>query len=273
MQQLSSCRAAILPAALAVLLWAGDAQAGGWPLEPGTGEVIVSFTRLSADERFESDGTKRWTSHYTKLEVSPYAEYGLTNWLTLIGEAAWSRQETNFFGTEYADEDFTRLKAGGRISLGDWEETRFSFQPLATLHLASTSDDPSATRSDDMDLELGLVLARSDTVWNMEMFSVQEIAWNYRDRGRPAEARADVTLGAKPWDGTMLLLKSLNTTALGPTDVGDSYTANKLALSLVQALPEDLAPGVSLEVGMERTIAGQNTVDGTTWRLGLWYRF
>lgn len=273
MQQFSSCRAAILTAALAVLLWVSGARAGGWPLEPGTGEVIVSFTRLSADKRFDSDGTKRWTSHYTKLEVSPYAEYGLTNWLTLIGEAAWSRQETEFFGTEYASEDVTRLKAGGRISLGDWQKTRFSLQPIATAHLASTSDDPSATKSGDIDLELGLVLARSDTVWNMEMFSVQEIAWNYRDRGRSAEARADITLGMKPWVGTMLLLKSLNTTSLGSTAVGDSYRANKLAVSYVQALPEDLAPGVSLEVGMEQTIAGQNTVDGTTWRLGIWYRF
>ena len=102
---------------------------------------------------------------------------------------------------------------------------------------------------------------------------MQEIAWNYRDHDGPAEARADVTLGVKPWAGTMLLLKSLNTTALGSTGVGDSYTANKLAVSCVQALPEEFAPGVSLEVGMEQTIAGQNTVDGTTWRLGLWYRF
>ncbi|PKQ02850.1 MAG: hypothetical protein CVT73_17110, partial [Alphaproteobacteria bacterium HGW-Alphaproteobacteria-12] len=208
-----------------------------------------------------------------KLEVSPYAEYGVTNWLTLIGEAAWSRQKTEFFGTEHADEDFTRLKAGGRISLGDWQKTRFSFQPIATLNLATTSDDPSATRSGDIDLELGLVLARSDTVWNMEMFSVQEIAWNYRDRGRPAEARADVTLGVKPWGGAMLLVKSLNTTALGSTAGGDSYRANKLAVSFVHALPEKVAPGVSLEAGMDRTIAGQNTIHGTTWRLGLWYRF
>lgn len=259
--------------ALAISLWASGARAGGWPLEPGTGEVIVGFTRLSAGERFDAGGTKRRTSRYTKLEISPYTEYGITNWLTLIGEAAWSRQETEFFGTKHSDENFTRLKTGGRISLGDWQETRFSFQPLATLHLASTSDDPSATKSGDVDFELGVVLARGDTVWNMEMFSVQEIAWNYRDRGRPAEARADVTLGAKPWADTMLLLKSLNTTALGSTDVANSYRANKLAFSLVHALPEHLAPGVSLEMGTERTIAGQNTVSGTTWRLGLWYRF
>ncbi|MDZ4380355.1 MAG: hypothetical protein U0942_03335 [Parvibaculum sp.] len=263
----------VLPGALAMSLWTSGAQAGGWPLEPGTGEVIVSLTRLSADERFGPDGTKRRTSRYTKLEVSPYAEYGATTWLTLIGEAAWARQKTEFFGTEHSDEDFTRLKAGGRISLGDWQKTRFSFQPIATLNLAATSDDPSATRSGDIDLELGLVLARSDTVWNVEMFSVQEIAWNYRDRGRPAEARADVTLGAKPWAGAMLLLKSLNTTALGSAAGGAPYRANKLAVSFVHALPEELAPGISLEAGMERTIAGQNTVHGTTWRLGLWHRF
>lgn len=259
--------------AVALLLTIPEAWAGGWPLAPGTTETITSLTWLTADERYDAGGNKVWTSRYTKLEISPYVEYGLTGNLTLIGELAWSREKTEYFGTEFRNDDLSRLKAGGRLALGVWEDTLFSLQPLFTLNLAGTGDDPAATESGDIDSELALVLARSETLSGLDIFSVQEIAYRYRDSSRPDEVRADITLGLKPRTGTMLLMKSLNTVAVTSASNGDRHSTSRLALSVVQALPETLAPGWSVEAGAEQTIFGRSTIHDTTVRIALWRRF
>lgn len=239
----------------------------------GHGEVIDTLSRLSGGERYESDGRKRWTSRYTKWELSSYAEYGLTGRLTLIGEAAYSREKTNYYSEEPEDWGFSRVKAGARLSLGTWQDTLFSLQPLIALHLTRAPDDPAATKSGDIDTELGLVLARNETLYGLDIFSVQEIAYRYRDRSRPDEVRADVTFGLKPAPGTMLLAKSLNTGALKQTPDGELFRSSKLSLSVVQALPEDWLPGMSVEAGAEQTVFGRSTLDGTTYRIAVWYRF
>ncbi|MBX3488314.1 hypothetical protein [Parvibaculum sp.] len=254
---------------VAFSLAAGNAQGGGWPLAPGTGELIVPVTHMRAGERYDGSGKKQWKPRYTKIEVAPYAEYGLTSRLTLTGEAAWAADKTDFFGMNFRENGMTRIKAGARYALGTWAGTHFSVQPLATLHLAGAANDPAATAKGDIDAEMVLVVARNEKLFGIDAFSVQEIAWRYRDSGRPDEVRADITFGAKPWPGIMLLAKSLNTAALSSTAAGDSYQSGKLALSLVH----DVAPGLAIEAGMEHSVFGRDAIAERTLRFAVWRRF
>ncbi|MBX3447600.1 MAG: hypothetical protein KF765_12675 [Parvibaculaceae bacterium] len=258
---------------MAMLCAAPAARAGGWPLPRGEGEVIFTYSSHRADERYENSGNKRWTSSYTKHEISPYAEYGLFDRVTLVGEAAWREESTNYFGYRFEDRGFSRAKAGARVSLGTWEETLFSLQSIATLHLADAGDDPAATRSGDWDAEIGLVLARNEKLFGLDAFSVQEFAWRWRDSGRPDQIRSDITIGTKFTPGTMLLLKSLNTASIGATETGEYYLSGKIAVSLVQELPPSIAPGASIEAGIEQTAFGRSAIDETVFRLALWRRF
>ncbi|MDO8839559.1 MAG: hypothetical protein Q7V31_11585 [Parvibaculum sp.] len=256
-------------AAIFLPFFAGETSAGGRPLAPGDGELIVSAIRTTADERYDANGTKQWKPRYTKYEIAPYAEYGLTEWLTLVGEIAWASEKTDFFGIEFEDRGFTRLKAGGRVALGTWNDAHFSVQPLATLHLAGDTNDPAATGSGDIDTELALIVAQNDTLLGIDIFTVQEVGYRYRDRDRPDEVRADITLGLKPWPGIMLLAKSLNTVATRPTPAGQSFQSGKVALSLVYDITSDCA----LEAGIERSVFGRNAIVEDGLRLAVWYRF
>ena len=248
---------------------AGEARAGGWPLAPGAGELIVPVTHMTAGERYDSSGTKQWKPRYTKIEIAPYAEYGLTRRLTLTGEAAWVTDKTDFFGMNFRERGLTRIKAGARFAFGTWAGTHFSVQPIATLHLAGAANDPAATAKGDIDAEMAFVVARNEKLLGIDAFSVQEVAWRYRDRGRPDEVRADITFGAKPWPGVMLLVKSLNTAALSATAAGNTYQSGKLALSLVH----DVAPGWALEAGMEHSVFGRDAIAERTLRFAVWRRF
>lgn len=260
-------------AALIAALCAPEARAGGWPLPAGETEIILSISRLSADERYDSSGDRRWKSNYRKLEISPYIEHGLTEKLTLIGEFAYMRESTNFFGRQIGNDAFSRLKLGARHVLGEWNDTLFSIQPVIVFHFEGDAADPAATGSGDIDGDFGLVLARNETVAGLNFFTVQEVAWRYRNDGRPDEIRADIVLGTKPWDGGMLLLKSLNEGALDMTAQGDLYRSSKLGLSIVQELPRADAPGWSAEIGIEQTVFGRSAIDGATFRIALWLRF
>lgn len=267
----TTCRQFILAGAVILSLGGGTAQAGGWPLAPGKGEIIVNISRMTAGARYDKEGNKVWKSRYTKHEISPYGEYGLTKNLTLIGEAAWSRETTDFFGLTFEDSGVARLKAGARYAFGSWNETLFSVQSLAVLFLDDQGNDPAATKRNDIDL--ALVLARNDELFGLPVFSVQELGWVARNSGRPDQIRADITLGTTLWPGALLLAKSFNSAATSPTSAGEQYRASKISFSVVLDLPAEFGPGWAFEAGTERMISGQSTVDERTWRAALWYRF
>lgn len=257
--------------------WTDSARAGGWPLAPGTGELITSVSRMHANERTEDKvdtSTGRVSPfRYRKTEITSYLELGLFKKFTVIGELAHTKERSELTVGTFENDGISRLKGGFRYSIGTWEETLFSLQPLVTLHLEDISENPAVIHNGDVDAELALVLARSEKVSGLDIFSVQEIGWSYRNSGRPDEFRADVTLGTKPWPGTMFLLKSLNAAALEAVPNEKVYRSNKIAFSVVQALPRDIFPDASLEAGFERLIDGEGTIEDTTFRVGLWYRF
>ncbi|MBI1262848.1 MAG: hypothetical protein GC184_14100 [Rhizobiales bacterium] len=247
----------------------GDAIAGGWPLAPGATQIIIPVTSTTAKSRYDAGGNKIRASPYRKWEIAPYVEYGLTKSLTLVGEAAWTSDKTNYFGTSFRNEGFTRAKLGARYFIGKWQETLFSLQPVLTIHGQAAGDNPNVPQMGDLESDIALILGQADTLLGMDIFSVQELAWQYHQRGARHMARADLTFGLKPYDGTMLLIKSLNTTSLSESPSGGHYQSTKLGLSFVQTM----TPRLAFEFGYEKTLSGSETLNEKIWRIGLWVNF
>lgn len=260
--------AAVLACA-AAMVCAPDALAGGWPMLPGTSQIIIRATQSSADTQFDHMGKRQDVLPYRKREIAAYGEYGLFDDLTLVGELAWKEDRKDWHaGARFTERGFSRLKVGFRYALGEWKDTEFALQPIATFHLQKAGDDPSMPGPGDTDLEAGGSLARSDTLLGMEIFSVQEIGYSFSGGGRPDRLRADITLGLKPWRDVMLLIESRNAANLG--DLRRQGTQeSKLALSLVYEVREDW----SVEAGLIRTVFGRNALEERGVTLGLWYRF
>lgn len=259
-------------ALLVSVIWgmvASDATAGGWPQTQGHWQVIVATTSTHAKARYGISGNKQSASSYRKWEVAPYVEYGLSQKLTLISEMAWASDDTNYRGDHFKSQGMSRLKLGARLCLGEWQDSIFSLQPLVTVHGTTSGDNPSSPQSGDVDGEMAIVMARSAPVLGIEAFSVQEVGYTKSGGMAPDLMRADVTLGLKPYRGTMLLIKSMNTTALSVNASGGLYQSTKLGLSLVQ----NIAANIALEAGYETVITGRETLNEKTWRVGLWLQF
>lgn len=250
---------------------APPACAGAWPLAQGEGLVIVPATASRAGDRFDSTGKRVDVGSFRKYEVAPYAEYGLTGSLTLVGTFAYLSDETRSVGRKFSEKGFSRVEAGVRISLGMWRGTRFSVQPIVALHGMSEGDDPFASQRGDVDQELDVIMGRNFTLFGMNGFSDTLVGYRRRPGKRPAQVKTDVTLGLKPWSSTMLLLKSQNFTSIARSGsaAGTSASAAKLGLSVVQ----EIAGPVSFEAGFMQTVTGRNIVREKSLTLGLWYRF
>jgi len=261
-------RAAVL-ACTAILACAPDAHAGGWPVPPGKSQIIIRATQSSADTKFDHNGRRYDILPYRKREITAYGEYGLFKDLTLLGELAWKQDRKNWHaGARFTSQGFSRAKLGVRYALGEWQGTEFSLQPIATVHLMRSGDDPSMPGPGDTDIEAGGTLASSDTLLGMDIFSVQEIGYSFSGGGRPDKLRADITLGLKPWRNVMLLFESRNAANLGGLR-RQGTQESKLAVSLVYEVAKDW----SLEVGALHTVFGRNALEESGVTLGVWHRF
>lgn len=257
-------------AALACTLATSDAAlAGGWPVEYGSSQIIIRATQTRADTQFDHAGKRQDVLPYRKREISAYGEYGLLEDLTLVGELAWKEDRKNWHaGAAFTDKGFSRVKLGFRYALGEWLGTEFSLQPIATIHLKKSGDDPSMPGPGNTDMEAGGTLARNGTLLGMNIFTVQEIGYSFSSGGRPDKLRADITLGVKPRHDLMLLIESRNAANLGDLR-REGTQESKLALSLVYEVTDNW----SLEAGVLRTVFGRNALEENGVTLGLWARF
>lgn len=256
--------------ALAGTASSDPARAGAWPLPEGETLVILPVTVSKATDGFNSSGKVAPRSSYSKNEVAPYVEYGLTESLTLVGTFAWLRDETDYYGITFRQQGFSRAEAGLRVSLGEWRGTRFAVQPVIAVHGTSAGDDPFASRRGDMDHELDVIAGRSFNIFGVDGFTDTLIGYRHRPAGRPAQFKSDVTLGLKPRDGTMLLVKSENFASVGR---GNSAIASPSAAKLGASIVQDVAKPLAVEVGVMQTVAGRNIVRERALKFGLWHRF
>eukprot|EP00439_Symbiodinium_sp_Y106_P089676 s1_g2212.t1 len=254
-----------------ILLWSAQpVRAGAWPKSEGDTQIIVSVTHALAHRTFDETGNAVSRGRFKKIETQIYAEYGLTDRVTLIGEAARSTDKSEAFGREFTDTQFRRLELGTRAYLFTWDETLYSVDAMAILNAASGGDDPADSQSGDMDFEFAVNTGTPIMVMGLFGFNAQRFAYRHRPGIRPSVASADATLGLNWGPDWITMLKSSNEYSLGrtPSQRGH-YWSSKAELAVVHRLE----PGFAIEAGTFRTFVGRNVLKETGFKLGLWYDF
>jgi len=244
--------------------------AGAWPQPSGATQAIVSVTHSLAHRQYDPTGNAVSRGRFRKIEAQLYVEHGLTDYLTLIGQIARSTDQTEAFDRHFTDGAFRRVELGARAYLFTWEDTLYSVDALAAMHTAFEGDDPAASRSGEMDYEFGMTTGAPTTLFGFEAFSESRVAYRHRPGIRPAEARADITLGVRFEEDWLVMIKSNTQNSLGktPSPLGH-YWSSKGELSVVHTLQ----PGFSIEAAAFRTFLGRNTLKETGLKIAFWYQF
>lgn len=260
---LHRCLAGLLLATAAT-----SADAGGWAQKKGKGQVIVKTEVMRASKGYDPTGAVRPLPglRHERL-VGVFAEYGLTDRLTVQFKADWQEGEDAF--VDYA--------GGGPAEIGlTWQVYRDNRNALSLYGGYAVSGSgrnagyalPGVGVQDwevrvSAGRSLGDAGARRTGGWGPDRSFVEvQAARRIRD-GLPDEIRADFTAGAHFGENWMVLGQAFG----GMTD-GRGARWLSVETSVVRNLGR-----WSVQAGWRRTVAGRETPLAEGALVALWRRF
>ena len=174
-----------------VLLNASPAQAGAWLQPKGQGLFIAQATYFTSSDYYDNDGALQPQDTFTKHELQPYVEYGVSNTLT-IGGSVYLNQ-VNQAGDDNIGMANPELFARTRM----WHDgtQTLSLQPLLKLPSVYRDDRTPRGGAKSTDLELSVLYGRNVTLISPRDYIDTRIGYRWRSRGREPQLLADGLIG------------------------------------------------------------------------------
>ncbi|PYD62920.1 hypothetical protein [Gluconacetobacter entanii] len=261
----------------------GAAHASAWTQAKGHGIFIIQDDRWSANDGFASNHNLfRFPDHgqsYTN-QTNVYAEYGLTNKLTLLGNFwlnqvgyhnTYGRQENFGFGDQELGARYKMRPLGflGKPWVG-------SSQILIGIPTYRVHDVKEPLGTGGASVEIRHSIGRPYKLFNM--WSYVDISGGLKFRtGRGAhELRFDVTHGTNIGAGFTIMEEFSHIQTMDNGEMfnyGNPISSTNFDLTKMRfSLLKKLGP-VSLQAGYERDLAGRNTGAGGGPFVGIWIPF
>jgi hypothetical protein len=260
-------RAAGFAASLALIIGVpAGALAGAWTAPQGSGLLIETLYGWTGyGPTWGGDPAVQ----QSRAEAQTYVEYGLTDRITVFGQAALQHYalgapSSNIYnGLDYSD-------VGLRAKLwssGDWV---FSGEATAFIPGAHDPSQPAQEGNTGGAAEGRLLAGGNFSLGSTPGFVDAELGYRLRTAGPPDEWHGDLTVGLKFTPRVMLMVQSFNTVSAVSTDPSfPAWRSSVIEASLVYALDDRW----SVQVGLFTTVATVNTNSQHGAALALWRRF
>jgi hypothetical protein len=251
--------AALLPSA---------ARAGAWTMPDGAGQVITTFTASQATQSFDSGGSLQSTPRYSKYELQPLLEYGLSGWLTAMVSPGLQRVEVGApVDARRSGLGYSELGARARLMQGDvWV-----LSGQGTVRVPGTSDtgNPAAIGYTGVEIDVRGLFGVAFTAIDRPAFIDVQVAQRFRTGDPPNETRVDLTFGLRTAQQWLLLAQAFNVISQGSGAGFSAYRYHKLQASAIYSLNAQWA----LQGGVFTTVDGSNSLQENGLVLAAWYRF
>lgn len=248
---------------MAVLAVAGPAVAGPWTQPKGHGQWIVKYEDMRADRGFDPDGTlANLPAERRDTVLGVFAEYGLTDRLTMQFKGDWQSGEDAFVDYE----------GRGPVEIGVtwqvWRDDRTAVSLYAGYADGGEGRNAgyAAPGVGDSDWEVRAAVGRSfggSGRWGPSGSFVDLQAARRMRQGLPDETRIDATAGAHFGDNWMVLAQAFG----GQADDGGPRW-----LSVETSVVRDLGDW-SLQAGWRQAVTGRETPESSGPVIALWRRF
>lgn len=252
-----------LLAAMALLATAGSAAAGPWSQPKGQGQIILKYEAMEADRGFDMDGVLAdLPADRRDTVLGVFAEYGLTDRLTLQFKGDWQSGE----------DAFVDFEGRGPVELGItwqiWRDDRAAVSFYAGYADGGEGRNAgyAAPGVGDSDWEVRASVGRSfggAGRWGPKASFVELQAARRMRAGLPDETRVDATAGAHLNDDWMVLAQAFG----GQADDGGSRW-----LSVEASIVRDFGDW-SVQAGWRQPVAGRETPESGGPVVALWRRF
>ena len=242
---------------------AAPASAGPWTQPKGKAQVIFKYEDMQADSGFDPDGILApLPAARRDTTAGVFAEYGLTDRLTLQLKSDWQSGE----------DAFVDFEGRGPIELGvtwqAWRDERTAVSLYAGYAHGGEGRNAgyASPGQGEQDWEVRASIGRSfEAGWGPvpgRTFVDIQAARRMR-QGLPDEVRLDATIGIRPHDRWMILAQAFG----GQVDDGAARW-----LSVETSVVRDLGDW-SVQAGWRQTVAGRETAAASGPVIGLWRRF
>ena len=167
------------------------AHAGAWLQPPGKGLTIMQATYFTGDEFFNADSEREAQSRFSKFELQPYVEYGLTEKITIGGSVFLHRvQQSGDTNDGLADSTLF-------VRTAIWQNATdiVSVEPRIKLPSAYENGGEPRGGSRSVDGELSLLYGRNQPIIHAKDYLDSRMGYRWRSRGLAPVWLGDITLG------------------------------------------------------------------------------
>lgn len=219
-----------------------------------------------ASSSLDHNGDRQTGLYFSKFESSFYAEYGLTERLTVILQLAGQRVSQDNNGITDTAEGLAASRAGLQahlLALGCWTS---SVQVSAVIPGGgeNVADRPLGDGANGVELR-----AMAGRSLGTDGFLDLQFARTWRADNYPAETRFDATLGWRIRDNYTLMAQSFLTVA--DPDISRNrreFTQHKVQFSAGRSFGDS-----RLMLGVFTTVSGRNAIDETGLVASWWRSF
>ena len=251
--------------ALVVLCASVGAEAGAFLQKPDEGIVIMGGAFTDAVRAYDAFGRLVPVAAWRKFELTTYAEYGVTDWLTAIASPSLFAFRQDPPGQNR--QAIGIAEAGARVRILEWGDNILSGQVMVRAPLAGASARPFADTTRFVQVDARAAWGRGFELWGFRAFSDLQVG--FRSNGNYGhEARIDGTLGVWAFEPLLLLFQTF--TAATPGPVGRSlYLSQKAQVSAVYWV----TPSIGVQIGGVFGLGGVNSDAGRGGFSALWVKF
>jgi len=248
------------------LLSASAVRAGAWTQPKGEGQAIVTLAYSFAGDAFDEDGRAVAVEPFEKYELRAFAEYGLTDWATLVVQP-----EVRFKGQgDENSEGLGRFDLGLRTRL--WHDDYAVASIEGSVSAPGQSDELAPLNGGDTDweLEARALYGRGFDLWSRHGFLDLQVGYRHRFDEPADEVIADLTLGLDITERSLAVVQSFNRFSVGTADFPFADTQeHKIAVSTVYRIDDRW----SLQAGSQLTAYGRNVLREQGFFVALWSKF
>ncbi len=240
------------------------AEASAWTKRKGEGLAIFALGYHWLDPYARLDPVST-----AKFEASIYLEYGLADWVTLVGRGGYQE----ILERDADDETSIRygiggLQAGARFRL--IERGRWASAVQLTVGIPGSGEnwinEEFGARGGDVDTRLQIGRSIGDGAF-------VSVASGIRSRGEGAtdEFRLDLTAGTEFFLGTRVMFQSYSVWAQSGSAIQPAYTGHRMQTSWL--FPLDGEDRNILQVSALRSVSQRRMSDELAVLVSFWRRF
>lgn len=243
----------------------GVAWAGAFMQAPEHGQVIAELAFTRADSGYDSFGKPVAIPAWRKFELSTYAEYGLTDFVTLIGDPAWFTFRAKPPGVSRSGPG--AAEAGARVKILEWGESILSAQATARLAPGGRGAAQFSDMRERAQIDVRLLYGRNIQVLGLGGYVDLQVGFRTR-AVFGHQLRFDATWAVRPMERVTLMLQSF--TALNPGRIGGRFAvAQKIKASVLLDITESL----SFQLGGVLAMRGVNSAAERGIVSAAWWKF